>query len=167
MASELSVFNVTNVNFVFFEMWESISLIPCAETRIGFQRKRYIFTEPEFEEMNTGVVYLERENGQLTEQTYSVIITVAPNVPSSQQAASIPEDFSIDGSQTTTFLIFPPNVTLLDFQFTLFPDNISEGREVVLVRSAPSRFHDSEAFISPNTLFPSTLIVIEDNDGEL
>ena len=134
------------------------------ETRIGFQKMNYTFTEPEIEKMITGVVYLERENGQLTEQTYEVAITVSTTVPPGQRPASIPDDFSIGGNQTN--LTFPPNITLLDFQFTLFPDDIFEGTEVLQVKSEPSQVLGSEAFTSPNTLFPSTFTVIEDDRGE-
>ena len=137
------------------------------ETRIGFQKMNYTFTEPEIEKMITGVVYLERENGQLTEQTYEVAITISTTVPPGQQPASIPDDFSIGGNQTTTNLTFLPNITLLDFQFTLFPDDLFEDTEVLQVKSEPSQVLGSEAFTSPNTLFPSTLIVIEDDGGKL
>ena len=137
------------------------------ETQIGFQKKNYTFTEPEMEKMITGFVYLKRENGQLTEQTYEVAITISTTMPPGQQPASIPDDFSIGGNQTTTNLTFLPNITLLDFQFTLFPDDIFEGTEVLQVKSEPSQVPGSEAFTSPNTLFPSTLIVIEDDGGKL
>ena len=137
------------------------------ETRIGFQKMNYTFAEPEIEKMITGVVYLERENGQLTEQTYEVAITISTTIPPDQRPASIPDDFSIGGNQTTTNLTFPPNITLLDFQFTLFPDDIFEGTEVLQVKSEPSQVLGSEAFTSPNTLFPSTFILIEDDRGKL
>ena len=138
------------------------------ETRIGIQRVNYTFTEPEFEETITGVVFLERENGQLTEQTYSVSITISTSVPPGQQAASLPGDFSLTGgAETTQILTFFPDMTLLDFQFILRTDDTFEGTEALVVRSAPSRFSGSEAFTSPEDLFSSTLIVIEDNDSEL
>ena len=137
------------------------------ETRIGFQRVNYTFTEPEFEETISGVVYLERENGQLTEQTYEVAITVSLTVPPGQRPASIPDDFSIGGDQMTISLLFPPDETLLDFPFTLRTDDLYEGTEVLEVRSASSRMLGTEAFTSPENLFASTLIEIEDNDSEL
>ena len=48
----------------------------CADIRIGFQNASYTFTEPEFETEISGVVFLEKEGGQLTEQTYLVAIDI-------------------------------------------------------------------------------------------
>lgn len=63
---------------------------------------------------------------------------------------------------------FSPDEQLLEFTFTLFPDNFPEGTEAFQTSAQPSEDPLAPNFLapSPGVLFASTFIIIEDDDGE-
>ena len=149
---------------------------------IGFQNASYTFPEPQFEREIFGVVFLEKENGRISEQEFRVVIessTATPNANirpatlTSRDAFGtiINNDYLIVApDQTVIISSFLPSAQTLEFIFTLFPDEIAEGTEAFQARSTPSEGADDPDYTIPtalNTLFAETFIIIEDDDREL
>ncbi len=120
-----------------------------------------------------GQVYLEKQDGQLTEQTYVVIVEVNDATPSTNILSATLSDDSNDND----YLITNPNVNsfvfdflpedqLLDFSFILYPDDIAEGTEAFQASSQASEdpLHPAFTAPTPGVLFPSTFIIIADDD---
>ena len=146
---------------------------------IGFQRAIYIFDEPEFEEEITGVVFLEKENDRISEQTFHVVFEVSTATPnpnirpatiSSRDADGIiinNDYFLLNPDQSIIIQSFLPGCQTLEFIFTLYPDDVAEGTEAFQARSSPSGGTVVPGYTIPdqfNTLFAETFIIIEDND---
>ena len=149
---------------------------------IGFQNASYIFPEPQFEMEIFGVVFLEKENGRISEQEFRVVIEVSTATPNAniRPATLTSRDANgtitdndyllLDPNQTVIILAFLPSAQTFDFVFTLFPDEVAEGTEAFQARSSSSESADAPAYAIPtelNTLFAETFIIIEDDDGEL
>ena len=149
---------------------------------IGFQNASYTFPEPQFEREIFGVVFLEKENGRISEQEFRVVIEVSTATPSANihpatltsrdaNGTIIENDYLLlDPDQTVLISSFLPAAQTLEFVFTLFPDEIAEGTEAFQARSSPSEGADDPDYTIPtalNTLFAETLIIIEDDDCEL
>ena len=149
---------------------------------IGFQRASYTFPEPQFETEIFGVIFLEKENGRISEQEFRVVIEVSTATPSTNiypatlttrdaNRTIINNDYLLlDPDQTVIISSFPPIAQTLEFVFTLFPDEIAEGTEAFQARSSPSEGADDPDYTIPtalNTLFAETFIIIEDDDREL
>lgn len=129
--------------------------------------------EPEFETVIFGQVYLEKQDGQLTEQTYVVIVEVNDATPSTNIGSATLSDDNNDNDYVVTtpsdnlfVFLFPPGDQLLPFNFVLFPDDIAEGTEAFQASSQPSENASNPAFTAPTpgVLFPSTFIIIADDD---
>ena len=146
---------------------------------IGFQRASYTFDEPEFEEEITGVVFLEKENDRISEQTFHVVIEVSTATPNpnirpamltSRDAVGniINNDYLLFNSdQSVIISSFLPGAQTLELLFTLFPDDVAEGTEAFQASSSPSEGALDPDYIIPtdeNTLFAETFIIIEDDD---
>ena len=149
---------------------------------IGFQNASYTFQEPQFETEIFGVVFLEKENGRISEQEFRVVIEVTTATPNTniRPATLISRDANgtvtnndyilLDPDQTAIILAFFPSAQTFDFDFTLFPDEVAEGTEAFQARSFPFEGTDGPGYTIPtelNTLFAETFIIIEDDDCEL
>ena len=149
---------------------------------IGFQNTSYTFPEPEFEIEIFGVIFLEKENGRISEQEFRVVLEVSTATPSASIRPAtltsrdafgiiINNDYLLlDPEQTVIISHFLPTAQTLEFVFTLFPDEIAEGTEAFQVRSSPSEGVDDPDYTIPtelNTLFAETFIIIKDDDREL
>ncbi len=154
----------TKLNFFFFFF---------SDLQIGFQNSSYTFLEPQFETGIFGVVFLEKQSGILTEQTYVIVIEVNDATPNTNIRAATLSDDAGDNDYVITLptersfvLLFPPENQLLEFAFTLFPDEIAEGTEGFQASSQPSEDPNNPAFTAPTpgVLFPSTFIIIADDD---
>ena len=151
-------------------------LIPVIQ--IGFQRATYNFPEPQFETEIFGEVFIEKQDGRITEQTFPVVFEVRMATPNPTiQTASlstvvdgvvIDNDYVVD-TPDRVFIVreFPPGEQTLEFSFTLFPDDFPEGTEAFQASAQPSEDPISPAFLAPSAgvLFASTFIIIEDDDG--
>ncbi len=123
-------------------------------------------------------MFLEKQNNRISEQSYVVIIGVnAATPPGNIRAAllsSVNEtgflsdnDYVANGPDVTTFLLeFGPDQQLLEFSFTLYPDMIAEGTEAFQASSQPTENPLDPSFTAPSAgvLFPSTFIIIADDD---
>lgn len=151
-----------------------------SDIRIGFERSSYTYTEPMFEETidrfftsGSGPIFLTKEDGVISEQTFIVVVETSNNVPPDQptiQPASLNEDYLL--SMPTVVLQFPPFQQQLLVQITLLPDDDPEGTEAFLATSAAG---DREtigvdefvpSYLSPTTFFAAANVIIEDDDGE-
>ncbi len=147
--------------------------------QIGFQNESYSFPEP-FVEMDIfNVVFIEKQDGVISEQTFPVVFEVRAATPN---PAILPASLStvVDGvvldndyvvdTPDRVFIIreFRPDEQLLEFTFTLFPDEFPEGTEAFQASAQPSDEVLAPNFLapSPGVLFASTFVIIEDNDGE-
>ena len=118
---------------------------------------------------------LEKQDGQLTEQTLLVVVTLnttAPNSTFGPATIGSSGDFAVLSldNQTTVTLQFPPEDQLLGFQFTIFPDNkTAEGLEGFQASISPSEISRAPTFSAPTpgVLYTSTFIVIVDPDSKL
>ena len=149
---------------------------------IGFQNASYTFPEPQFETETFGVVFLEKENGRISEQEFRVVFEVSTVTPNSniRPATILTRDafgtiinndyVLLDPDQTVIISYFLPSAQTLEFVFTLLPDEIPEGTEAFHASSSPSEGADYADYTIPtelNTLFAETFIIIEDDDREL
>ena len=122
-----------------------------------------------------GPIFLVKENGVISEQTFLLSIQVTDSAPSgtSIQPATLDVDYRIgvagQTSATITFLAFQQKI---DFQFTLFPDVFPEGNEAFQASVSPQ---DTEmrpdgailmfpTFLNPENLAYEIFVVIEDDD---
>ena len=151
---------------------KAIVIISPADLQIGFQFASYTFDEPRFEEEIFNVVFLEKQNGRISEQTHIVIVGINEATPNTNvQAATLStvnaeNDYVVNLPGVNTIVLeFGPKEQLLDFPFILFPDDIAEGTEAFQASSQPEDpLHPSFTAPSANVLFPSTFIVIADDD---
>ena len=121
---------------------------------IGFQNASYTFPEPQFETEIFGVVFLEKENGRISEQEFRVVIEVSTVTPSANirpatltsrdaNGTTIENDYLLlDPDQTVIISSFLPSAQTLEFVFTLFPDEIAEATKAFHARSSPSEGAD-------------------------
>ncbi len=144
-----------------------------ADLQIGFQFASYDFNEPQFEEQISGVLFLEKQNDRISEQSYVVIVGINEATPNGNiRAATLAtadanNDYVVSQpGENTIVLEFGPNEQVLDFPFVLFPDDIAESTEAFQASSQPSEnpMHPSFTAPSAGVLFPSTFIVIADDD---
>ncbi len=144
------------------------------DIQIGFQNSSYILIEPQFE--TDIIVFLEKQDGQRTEQTYGVVIIVTDATPSANiQAATLStsisdEDYIVTAPDERSFVfLLQPEHQFLDFLFTLFSDDLVEGTEGFRVFSYATEDPTSPIFTAPSSgvLFPSTFIIIADDDCKL
>ncbi len=125
------------------------------------------------------MVFLEKQNDRITEQSYVVIVGINEATPNGNiRAATLStvadnvtvaadNDYVVSlPGENTIVLEFAPDEQVLDFIFTLFPDDIAEGTEAFQASSQPSEnpLHPSFTAPSAGVLFPSTFIVIADDD---
>ena len=84
-----------------------------------------------------GPVYLIKENGVRTEQIFGIVILVSDAVPVGANPATFGrfDDYETGGGGSLT-IFFPSNQQRLNFEITLFPDEIPEGTEGFLASSA-------------------------------
>ncbi len=124
----------------------------------------------------SGTVFLEKQDGRQTEQTYVIVLRVndaTPNEniqPATLSTGDAEEDYIVTLPNVNYFTIeFLPESQFLDFTFVLYPDNLVEGPEGFQVFSEPSEDPLNPAFSlpSPGVLFPSTFIIISDDDCQL
>ncbi len=100
-----------------------------------------------------------------------VIIEVNDATPNANILSATLSDDSNDNDYVVTIpnvqtfvLEFPPGDQLLDFSFFLFPDDIVEGTEAFQANSRPSEDPLTPVYNAPSELFPSTFIIIADDD---
>ena len=101
---------------------------------IGFQNASYTFPEPQFETEILGVVFLEKENGRISEQEFRVVIEVSTATPNANIRPTTLTSRDAFGNitnndylllapdQTVLISSFRPDAQTLEFIFTLFPD---------------------------------------------
>ena len=149
---------------------------------IGFQRASYTFPEPQLRPEIVRVVFLEKENGRISEQEFRVVIEVSTATPNAniRPATLTSRDANgtitnndyllLDPDQTVIISSFLPTAQTLEFIFTLFPDEVAEGTEAFQARSSPSKGADDPDYTIPtklNTLFAETFIIIDPDGREL
>ena len=122
------------------------------------------------------MVFLRKQNGRITEQSYVVIVGINEATPNANIRAATLSTAVADNDyvvsqpgENTIVLEFGPNDQVLDFPFVLFPDDIAEGTEAFQASSQPSENPLHPSFTAPSAdgddvLFPSTFIVIADDD---
>ena len=125
--------------------------------------------EPESGLAVNGPIFLAKEDNKTSEQTFSVVVQTSSSVPPGQgiQPASLGVDYSLGGA-TSMVLQFLPKDERINFQFTLFPDQLSEGTEAFQASSAPGEGEQMPfplpTFLNPITLTAEAFIIIEDDD---
>ena len=118
-----------------------------------------------------GPVYLIKENGVRSEQIFGIVIQVSDAVPTGVNPATfgVDGDYETGGGGSLTIL-FPANQQRLNFEITLFPDQIPEGTEGFLASSSrldTAADQTGTVFPLPDFLSPtyaSTTINILDDD---
>ncbi len=148
-----------------------VRLILCADIRIGFQNSSYNFIEPQ--ETRNFTVTLEKQDGRISEQTFLVTIEASSNTPNASIPAATISALNGDGSfsnndysisapgKNTVLLVFGPDDQMVDFEFTLYPDNFTESLEAFQVRRIRTDF-SGPPFLLPTSgdLFSSSFIFI-------
>ena len=115
-------------------------------------------------EQDTGPIYLIKEDGVVSEQTFEVVIQVTNTVPggSGFQPATFDEDYSV-GRVSQSFQ-FAHNIQKRIVPLTLFSDVIPEGTEAFLMTSTPGDSMSRVPTYLPPTI-ADTFVIIEDDDG--
>ncbi len=148
------------------------------DIQIGFQRATYNFPEPQIETDIFGQVFIEKQNGRITEQTFPVVFEVSMATPNPTILSAslstivggvvINNDYVVDTPDRVSIIReFLPGDQTLEFSFTLFPDDFPEGTEAFQASAQPSEDPIDPDFLAPSAgvLFASTFIIIEDDDG--
>ena len=153
--------------FIGMHVWLFVSLIIIA-IQIGFAQPTYDFGEPDFETLIN--VTLIREGGRLSEQTFSVSISVGRTIDIPPATLEFVDedsaDYRIDAPADFVSLIFPPFQQNITFTFYLFGDEIPEGVEAFRATSTPSQNFPNFGPPSMGGAFVSTEVRIIDNDCE-
>ena len=162
----------------FRNQWLHLLFVFLTVIRIGFEQTHYTYTEPMFEVTvdesfvkGSGPVYLVKQDGVVSEQTFVVVVQVTNTVPvgTNFQPATFGEDYSVGEPRTmSASLVFPNNVQKINVPITLFADNNVEGTEAFLMTSAPGDLGTNQVvpgYISPTTLSTDASVIIEDDDG--
>ncbi len=147
------------------------ALITITDIRIGFENASYTFVEPQ--EARNVTVTLEKQDGRISEQTFLVTIEASSNTPNASISPATISTLNGDGSvsnndysisaqgENTVLLVFGPDDQTVDFEFTLYPDNITESLEAFQVRRIRTDF-SGPPFLPPTSgaLFSSSFILI-------
>lgn len=133
---------------------------PIIAIRIGFEKKMYNFTEPPVSISKSFPIQLVKEDGRLSEQTFTMRIDVS-NMTSPYQPATVDDDFT---HQVSDIKIFPDQ-QFVQWEFELIPNEAPEENEAFrLILSSKER---CPKFLtdSPN-VYNETLIIINDPQSE-
>ena len=120
-----------------------------------------------------GPIYLAKEKNVTSEQTFLLSIQVTDSAPSGIQPATLDADYRIaTAGQTSVTLPILAGEQRINFQFTLFPDDIPEGDEAFRASVSPQdtrvepdgSIATFPTFLNPESLASETFVVIEDDD---
>ncbi len=120
-------------------------------------------------------MFLEKQGGQISEQSYVVIIEVnqaTPNAniqPATLSTVNADNDYVVTNpGEGTIILELSPDEQRLHFPFSLFPDDVAEGTEAFQASIQPSENPLHPVFTDPSAgvLYSSTYINIIDDDCE-
>lgn len=138
-----------------------------------------MFPEPSVERRISNEVLIEKQDGVISEQTFPVVFEVRSATPNTAilpatlsttvDGVVVDNDYLINNPDGDFVVVeFPPDMQILDFSFTLFPDLLPEGTEAFQASAQPLENPEAPAFLAPSAgvLFASTFIIIEDDDGE-
>lgn len=130
--------------------------------RIGFEEASYTFAEPSSPDQYN--IYLAKEGGVVSEQTFFVGVNVSRPLPpgSPLQPALLGRDYLIGASNNDSFTVvtLPPFLQRAPFIVTLLPDNVTEGDEGFIASLAPSGLGSAPTYLNPIGLAAESLIVI-------
>ena len=117
---------------------------------------------------DSGPVYLVKQDGVVSEQTFAVVVQFVDSVPpgSNLLPATIGEDYSA-GFGAVQFQFQNISQRLL-VPFSLFQDNYPEGTEGFLMTSVPGDLGfdvSVPGYLPPTTLSADAFVIIEDDDG--
>ena len=144
-----------------------VCLIIIIDIQIGFAQPTYDFGEPDFETLITNVTLI-KEGGRLSEQTFSVSISVGGTIDIPPATLEFVDedsaDYRITAPANFVSLIFSPFEQNITFPFFLFGDEIPEGVEAFRATSTPSQNFPNFGPPSMGGAFASTDITIIDND---
>ena len=140
--------------------------------RIGFARNVYTYYEPDFETSITNVTLIKEAN-QLTEQLYSVGVTLSSPTAVGANPATLESiitelgDYTIFGGAGVRFRMLPffPDQQGISFVFTLLNDELAEGTEAF--QATISTVEGTPTFRDPIIASRTTTIRILDNDCKL
>ena len=119
------------------------------------------------------VVYLAKEDGVISEQTFVIIVTVSGSTPdqniqgAERSMDGNDNDYTV-GASNFVRLEIKPDEPRIPFIFRLFGDGIAEGTEAF--QASPAAQRNTPTFLGPRleprTLSPNTFIIIEDDDSK-
>ena len=128
----------------------------------------------------SGVVYLEKQDGRVSEQTFVIAIEASSTTPNTNIPSATLSSFNGDGTvsnndysiagpgESVVVLEFRPNDQTIEFEFTLYPDNINEGQEAFQLDSSRGSLNGviGPTFIPPSSgvLFSSSFIFIDESE---
>ena len=122
-----------------------------------------------------GPIYLAKEDNVISEQTFLLSIQVTDSAPSgtSTQPATLDIDYRLSlPGRTSVTLPFLTRDQMIDFPFTLFPDDLPEGTEAFRASVSPQdtrvvpdgSTETFPTFLNPESLASEIFVVIEDDD---
>ena len=125
-----------------------------AAIRIGFESPSHTIDE----EDRMGNVFLIKEDGQLSEQTFLVLVTAGPGGQAEVPDATSGDDYSVE----VIVVRFPPDQQRTQIQLAVVDDNITEETEAFRLEAG---FNEEGVPFLPGSN-PIATVFIEDNDGE-
>lgn len=140
--------------------------------RIGFPRSTYTFVEPR--EPRNVTISLEKQDGRRTEQTFLISVVASASSPNAKITPATISSVEADGSvnnndysistpgDNTVLVIFRPEEQTVEFELTLYPDNVTEGLEGFRVERL--RDFTGPPFLPPTSdaLLSSIFILIDE-----
>ena len=146
------------------------------DVQIGFSQATYTVNEPDFETLITEVVLI-REGGRLSEQIFSIAVTVSDPRTIGLQSATLQQSYNEDQSDyriatSTQYFVsirFSPREQNVTFFIFLYGDDFPEGTEVFRATSYSISSQSLPHFWPPSMggAFASTEIHIIDDDCKL
>ena len=152
----------------------------CTEIIIGFQNSSYVTREPQEETKISGVIQLEKQGGRVSEQTFLIAIEASATTPNANIPSATLSSFNNDGTvsnndysiagpgESVVVLEFRPEDQAIDFEFTLYPDNLNEGQEAFQLGTSRGFLNGVIgplfAFPSSGVLFSSSYIFINESE---
>ena len=99
----------------------------------------YTFQEPETLSQEYSV-YLTKEDGRVSEQTFVVFVETTDVAPISLTPATFGADYRLDdfSNVMNTTILFPPSEQRVTFSFIILSDDLREEDEGFLASSAPA-----------------------------
>ena len=128
---------------------------------MGFERSSYLFVRPLTQSLDDDTVFLAKENGQVSEQTFYARVTTSPS-----SGAAVSAILNVDYSLTEfeldfATLLFPPHLDRVAVDVNLLVPVPPRQEPAVDFQLTFARIGGTPLFLPPAGLFQNTVATIQ------